>query len=60
MNKTSERHSTQPLTVDIEKLSAMLSCGHANIDVTMQVYNHITDISRVEKEISKLDAVANG
>ena len=29
MNKTKIRKSEQPLTVDIEKLSAMLSCGHA-------------------------------
>lgn len=44
--------------VDVKVLQYIM--GHANIDVTMQVYNHITDISRVEKEISKLDAVANG
>lgn len=29
MNKTTPRDTTEPLTVDIEKLSAMLSCGHA-------------------------------
>lgn len=29
MNKTTTRGTTEPLTVDIEKLSAMLSCGHA-------------------------------
>lgn len=29
MNKTKERHVKQPITVDIEGLSAMLSCGHA-------------------------------
>lgn len=29
MNKTKIRKSEQLLTVDIEKLSAMLSCGHA-------------------------------
>lgn len=29
MNKTKVRETTQPITVDIEKLSAMLSCGHA-------------------------------
>lgn len=29
MNKTTLRDTTEPLTVDIEKLSAMLSCGHA-------------------------------
>lgn len=29
MNKTKIRKSEQPLAVDIEKLSAMLSCGHS-------------------------------
>ena len=29
MNKTKERKTSQPITVDIEGLSAMLSCGHA-------------------------------
>ncbi len=28
--------------------------GHANIDVTMQVYNHITEQNRVRKEVAKL------
>ena len=29
MNKTKERPTSQPITVKIDKLSAMLSCGHA-------------------------------
>ncbi len=29
MNKTMSREEKQPLTVDIDRLSAMLSCGHA-------------------------------
>lgn len=29
MNKTKQRQSEDLLTVDIEQLSAMLSCGHA-------------------------------
>lgn len=29
MNKTFARESNEQITVDIEKLSAMLSCGHA-------------------------------
>lgn len=29
MNKTFARESKEQITVDIEKLSAMLSCGHA-------------------------------
>ncbi len=31
--------------------------GHANIDVTMEVYNHITESARVEKEMEKLKTV---
>ena len=42
--------------MDIKILQYIM--GHANIDVTMQVYNHISDFSRVEKEILKLDLVA--
>lgn len=29
MNKTKERNTSQPITVDIDTLSAMLSCGYA-------------------------------
>lgn len=29
MNRTKSRKAEQPIAVDIEKLSAMLSCGHA-------------------------------
>lgn len=29
MNKTAERNIDEPLAVDIEKLAAMLSCGHS-------------------------------
>lgn len=42
--------------MDVKVLQYVM--GHANIDVTMQVYNHITDISRVEKEIAKMDLMA--
>lgn len=31
--------------------------GHANIGVTMEVYNHITEKARIEKEIAKMNAV---
>ena len=31
--------------------------GHANIGVTMEVYNHITERVRIEKEIAKMDTV---
>ena len=39
--------------MDIKVLQYIM--GHSDIEMTMQVYNHITDISRVEKEIEKLD-----
>lgn len=29
--------------------------GHANIAVTMKVYNHITEYARIEKEILKME-----
>ena len=32
--------------------------GHANIGVTMEVYNHITDQSRVQKEVEKMNSAA--
>ena len=31
--------------------------GHASVGVTMKVYNHITEKTRVENEIAKMDAV---
>lgn len=32
--------------------------GHASIEVTMQVYNHIGDLTRVEREFQKIDTIA--
>lgn len=32
--------------------------GHAHIDVTMEVYNHLGDRERIEKEIARLDKIA--
>jgi len=43
--------------MDIKVLQYIM--GHANIDVTMQVYNHLDDMSRVEREIKKYDNVVN-
>lgn len=40
--------------MDIKVLQYIM--GHANITVTIQVYNHIADITRVEKEIAKMDS----
>lgn len=30
--------------------------GHAHMDVTMDVYNHITEQSRIETELAKLNS----
>ena len=32
--------------------------GHAHIDVTMEVYNHLDDRERIENEIARLDKIA--
>lgn len=42
--------------MDIKALQYIM--GHANVNITMQVYNHVTDMSRIEKEVSKIDMLA--
>lgn len=42
--------------MDIKVLQYIM--GHAHFDVTMEVYNHLGDMSRIEKEIAKLDSMA--
>lgn len=32
--------------------------GHVHIDVTMDVYNHVSEMSRIESEITRLENVA--
>lgn len=34
--------------------------GHANVGVTMEVYNHITEKARIEKEITKMNTMKIG
>ena len=31
--------------------------GHAHFDVTMEVYNHLGDRVKIEKEVAKLDGM---
>ena len=31
--------------------------GHAHMDVTMDVYNHVSETSRIESEITRLESV---
>ncbi|MBQ4058985.1 MAG: tyrosine-type recombinase/integrase [Lachnospiraceae bacterium] len=42
--------------MDVKVLQYIM--GHENIEVTMQVYNHISDMSRVENEIIRMNALA--
>lgn len=42
--------------IDVKVLQYIM--GHAHIDVTMDVYNHVSEISRIESKITRLDRVA--
>ena len=42
--------------MDIKVLQHIM--GHANINITMQVYNHIADSSRIENELARINALA--
>lgn len=42
--------------MDIKVLQYIM--GHAHIDVTMDVYNHLGDRERIEQEIARLDSIA--
>jgi len=44
------------LGMDMKVVQYMM--GHANIGITMEVYNHITDQSRVQKEVEKMNSAA--
>ena len=41
--------------MDVKVLQYIM--GHANIDVTMEVYNHIGELTRIENEIARLDSM---
>ena len=42
--------------MDVKVLQYIM--GHAHIDVTMDVYNHVSEMSRIESEITRLESVA--
>ena len=42
--------------MDVKVLQYIM--GHARIEITMKVYNHLGDGERLEKEIAKLDKLA--
>ena len=42
--------------IDVKVLQYIM--GHAHIDVTMDVYNHVSEMFRIESEITRLDSVA--
>ena len=41
--------------MDVKVLQYIM--GHAHIDVTMEVYNHIGELTRIEKEVARLDSI---
>lgn len=41
--------------MDVKVLQYIM--GHAHIDVTMEVYNHIGELIRIENEIARLDSM---
>lgn len=53
------RHTacTRMAETDLDIKVVQYVMGHANISVTMDVYNHVTDRERIEREIAKLDEV---
>ncbi len=53
------RHTacTRMAETDLDMKVVQYVMGHANISVTMDVYNHVTDRERIEREIAKLDEV---
>lgn len=56
MNKTKIRTSDKPLTVDIDKLSAMLSCGHATArKIGEQAHAKIVIGRRVLYSVEKIE-----
>ena len=42
--------------IDVKVLQYIM--GRAHIDVTMDVYNHVSEMSRIESEITRLESVA--
>ena len=41
--------------MDVKVLQCIMR--HAHIDVTMEVYNHIGELTRIENEIARLDSM---
>ena len=48
---------TRMAETDLDIKVVQYVMGHANISVTMDVYNHVTDQERIVREIAKLDEV---
>ncbi len=42
--------------MDVKVLQYIM--GHVHINVTIEVYNHIGELTRIEKEIARLDSMA--
>ncbi|WP_373215315.1 hypothetical protein [Ruminococcus sp. 5_1_39BFAA] len=41
--------------MDIKVLQYIM--GHANVEITMQIYNHISDMARIENEMEKMESM---
>lgn len=55
-NTMDMRNEILPETsMDVKVLRYIM--GHAHIDVTMEVYNHIGELARIENEIARLDSM---
>lgn len=44
--------------MDIKVLQYIM--GHSNVEITMQVYNHISDMERIENEMEKMECMVTG
>ena len=55
-NKTTACTRMAEKRIDVKVLQYIM--GHAHIDVTMDVYNHVSEMSRIESEITRLESVA--
>lgn len=42
--------------MDLKALQYVM--GHSNINVTMQIYNHVTDMARIEREMAKMESLS--
>ncbi len=56
MRHTACTRMAEKKRIDVKVLQYIM--GHAHIDITMEVYNHVSEMSRIESEITRLESVA--